>query len=499
MYVYIYTYIMTTKEYVGANGYKNICYDANGWLYVSIKGDPRERGYAYGYLVADKMKEIQRMLRFLVYEENGVKWETFIDLAVKSYKQTHLDHFPEFYEEMEGFAEGCSAAGTKISVDEVLAWNNYFALTGYLYPNLDSGDGKKKSGGHEGGAPDRCSAFIANGDYTKDGKIVMSHSDFANFTDGHYGHVVLDITPTKGNRIIMQGAIGWIWSGSDFFVTSAGIMGTETTIGGFIAFENNFPISCRMRKLMQYGKNLDDCSQMLLEGNSGDYACSWLFGDTNTNEIMCLELGLKYHKEERKKNGYFIGFNAPYDPQIRHLECVNTGFDDIRRHQGSRRVRLADLMEEHKGKLDVEVAKTIIADHYDVYLKKENPCSRTVCAHYEMDAREYMSQADRPKPFQPRGALNGKVCDTTLAKQMSFVGRWGSSCGTPFMKDAFCSEHKEWAFLHPYMNDRPSQPWTLLKITDYNPTNGGKKNKNKTETKRGNKKHHKISRKLKIK
>lgn len=440
--------------------------EQDGWLYVSIKGEPRERGYAYGYLVADEMKKIQRMLNFLVYEESGQKWEYYIELAVKYLKQTIITKFPEFYEEMEGFAEGCSKAGTPISIDEVIAWNNYFSLTGYLYPSVSASEGGKRAGSHEGGAPDRCSAFILNGEYTKDGKIVMAHSDFANFTDGHYGHVVLDITPTKGNRFIMQGAIGWIWSGSDFFVTSAGIMGTETTMGGFTEFENNVPISCRMRKLMQYAQNLDDCTKMLLDGNSGDYACSWYFGDTKTNEIMTLELGLKYHREERSNNGYFIGFNAPYDPRIRHLECTNSGFDDIRRHQGARRVRLAELMEEHKGKIDVEMAKIIIADHYDVYLKKDNPCSRTVCAHYELDAREYMSQADRPKPYQPRGALNGKVCDTTMANNMSFCGRWGSSCGTPFYKDKFCDQHMEWNFLRPYLNDRPSQPWTVLKITN---------------------------------
>jgi hypothetical protein len=77
------------------------------------------------------------------------------------------------------------------------------------------------------------------------------------------------------------------------------------------------------------------------------------------------------------------------------------------------------------------------------------------------------------------------------------------------MKDKFCTEHKEWAFLHPYMNDRPSQPWTLLKITDH------KKKKDKKDKKENNekkvasksvkqhphqeKKHHKLSRKLRIK
>jgi len=263
----------------------------------------------------------------------------------------------------------------------------------------------------------------------------------------------------------------------NFFVTSKGIMGTETTIGGFVAYENNIPISCRIRNAMQYGNTLDDYEKMLLEGNSGDYANSWLFGDTNTNEIMRIELGLRFHKTEKTKNGYFIGFNAPYDPRIRNLECVNTGFDDIRRHQGARRVRLEDLMDHWKGHLDVDVAKKIISDHYDVYLNKENPCSRTCCSHYELDAREYMSDPSRPKPFQPRGALDGNICDTTMAKNMSFLLRWGNSCGIPFDKNKFCDENREWAYLRPYLEDRPQQPWTMFSITNTKMKSNSKSNR----------------------
>lgn len=446
-----------------------ISYEKNGWLYVSIKGDPKERGYAYGYLIADEMKLIFEMLEFLVYQDTGYKWSHYVDLGAKYLKPTIMEHFAEFYEEMEGFAEGCSAGGTKTTIDDILAWNNYFSLTGYFVVPTVGANGEavhKKVGEGGSGAVDRCSAFMVNGDYTHDGKIIMVHNDFANFTDGQYSRIVLDITPTKGHRILMQGIVGWIWSGSDYFVTSKGIMGTETTIGGFNVFENNYPISCRMRQAMQYGDTLDDYVDILVKGNSGDYACCWLFGDTNSNEIMSLELGLKYHKVDKKKNGYFIGFNAPYDPRIRNLECANTGFDDIRRHQGARRVRLADLMDLHKGKIDVEIAKQIIADHYDVYLNKVNPCSRTVCSHYELDAREFMSQADRPKPYQPRGAINGKVCDSTMAKNMSFVAIYGNSCGTPFYKDVFCSEHREWAYLQPYLHDRLRQPWVKFTTTD---------------------------------
>ena len=118
-------------------------------------------------------------------------------------------------------------------------------------------------------------------------------------------------------------------------------------------------------------------------------------------------------------------------------------------------------MDKYKGKLNVEIAKKIIADHYDVYLLKEdNPCSRTVCSHYDLDPREYMSQEGRPVPFAPHGALDGCVCDSQLASKMSFIGRFGNSCGTKFDAAEYFNKHRQWDNFKPYIKDRPSQPWT---------------------------------------
>jgi hypothetical protein len=219
---------------------------------------------------------------------------------------------------------------------------------------------------------------------------------------------------------------------------------------------------------MQFENTLDGCLKALKYNNSGDYANSWLIGDTKTNTIMRIELGLEYVNVEKKTDGYFIGFNAAEDPRIRNLECSNTGYYDIRRHQGARRVRLTQLMEEHKGKIDIAVAKDIIADHYDVYLNKINPSARTCCGHYELDDRAYMSQADRPLPYQPRGAVDGIVCDTNLVKKMSMIARWGSSCGTPFDKTEFFKKHIQWKDQEPYLHNRPSQPWTEFSVYNYN-------------------------------
>ena len=487
-------------------------YEKNGWTYISVKGTSKECGYANGYLLSAEMQEIFRMLDFNIMNNFGYTRDFLSDVIGESFKPQIKNNYPEIYEELEGIVDGANQ-GVKdnkhkhkhhqakhFNLNDIILWNcntsiDYMmgslpslvhnnvklnAKYGHMFSNEAAGSasgqhhgeggggGGKKNGsfGQRGPGADRCTAFIAVGSYTKDGKIVCAHNSFDNFLDGQYFNIMLDIQPKKGYRMLMQAAPGSISSGTDFYVTSGGLICTETTIGGFNKFILKDPICCRIRQAMQFENTLDGCVRALKYNNSGDYANSWLIGDTNTNTIMRIELGLEYVNVEKKTDGYFIGFNAADDPRIRNLECENNGYYDIRRHQGARRVRLTELMEEYKGKIDVAIGEQVMADHYDVYLKKENPSSRTCCGHYELDDRAFMSQADRPKPYQPRGALDGVVSDTAMAKRMALSARWGSSCGKAFDKTAFCKEHIQWNDQEPYLRDRPSEPWTEFTVSN---------------------------------
>jgi len=126
----------------------------------------------------------------------------------------------------------------------------------------------------------------------------------------------------------------------------AGIVGTETTIGGFSQYRpNEAPEFFRVRRAMQYAVSLDQFADLMKKQNSGGYANGWLLGDIRTGEIMRFELGLKFTGIDRTRDGYYIGFNAPYDPRIRNLECSGMVWGDIRTPEGARQVRLAQLMD----------------------------------------------------------------------------------------------------------------------------------------------------------
>ena len=464
---------------MSSKGYKN---KVNGWIYLAIEGSPRARGFAHGYALAAEIKEIFRMLDYRLMNVYGYTRAFLADVISAVYGSRIKENFPEFYHEMVGITKGVNKKGLPVVLADILLWNCYFSIESVMIklPELVKADpelglkyGHLFSQGHSThvaitGIAEHCTAFMAVGSATRDGKIVCGHNTFSDYIDGQWGKVLLDIRPTTGNRIFMQTAPGCIASGTDFYVTSAGLICTETTIGGFNKFALGDPICCRIRQAMQYGSTLDECVAILRHNNGGDYACSWLLGDTRTNTILRLELGLTYTSVVKKTDGYFVGYNSPEDHRIRNLECVPGGHYDIRTHQGARRLRLMQLMDQYVGRIDVQIGKKILADHYDVYLKQENPCSRTCCGHYETDDRAFISGVGLPLPFQPRGTLDGIVCDTTMAEGMGFLARWGSSCGQPFDAPAYVKENAQWAEQEPYLKSRPTQPWTAFSVLTKN-------------------------------
>lgn len=453
--------------------------DKNGWSYICIIGAPYHRGCQHGRLLAERIVSGIKEAKELVVVQTGLEWEFFLhdDYSILHKWKEVLQHEPyrEFFEELDGIAQGVHAVFPEedITVDDLILWNGLEEATTYwlptvideVYERLSGQSGVRTRGNFASGAHDHCSAFIATGSYTADGKIVLAHNSFTPYENGNYSNVIQYIVPDKGYPFIMQSQPGYIHSMSDFYLTRTGkdrgLMVSETTIGGFSAFgPEGVPEFARIRLAVQYADTLDAFVDMFWQNNNGGYANSWLVGDIFTNEIMRFEAGLKFFRVDKATDGYFAGFNAPEDPRIRNLECTNSGYADIRRHQGARQVRIPQLMEAYKGEIDVETAKKILADHYDVYLNKENPCSRTVCSHYELDERSYMSQSDRPVPFQPRGAVDGVAASAEDAKELALWARWGSSCGTPFYADEFLKKHPQFEYLRPYLKDRPAQPWT---------------------------------------
>lgn len=426
-------------------------HEKNGWIYLHIEGTPDERGFQHGYLLAQEIQESIRVLRETWHYQTAMDWQWLVQKSAKMFTPK-VD--PENIAEIDGIVEGMKAVGVESSRDEMVAYNGSIELTGYWWPSVkdsissNSPEPKK----------DGCSSFIATGSMTYDGEIVLGHNTMSAYASP-LCNVIMDIAPATGQHILWQSSPGLIHSGTDFFVTSAGLVGSETTIGGFFPFDKKgVPEFARMRHATQYASTIDEWYEMIKKDNNGGYANAWLVGDINTNEIARIELGLKYIGFEKKKDGYFIGSNVAEDLRILRFETKDRE-TNIKSSSVARRVRWKQLMKGNVGKINIQLAKEFEADHFDSYLQAIKPDGRTLCGHWELDNQ--MGGID--EPFGPGGTLDGKVIDAKMARLMSFFAKWGSSCNIPFSANTFLEEHPQFDWMKGLLKDRPVQPWTTFK------------------------------------
>jgi hypothetical protein len=432
--------------------------EQNGWTFVHLQGTPHQIGFQNGYLLAPEIEDTLRVAILETTHDNNKNWH-FFRAAAQSMMWPHIE--PEYREELQGIADGVNAHGLKggvrIDVWDVVAMNAAEEWS-YYVKEYDKKNGIKTAAL---ATPEHCSAFVAAGSYTKDGKIVIAHNNWTYYLDGERWTIIYDIVPANGKRMLMDGLPGVIHSADDFVMNAAGIVITETTIGHFSGYDPNaIPEFVRARKAAQYSASIDDFARIMKDGNNGGYANTWLVADSNKNEIGQLELGLKNVTLEKKTDGYFVGSNFPINENLIREE---TDFDprDMSSSANARHVRWEQLMSENKGKIDVVAAQRFMADHYDTFEKKEDPDERTLDGHIDLSPRG--SQPWMP-PFGMAGAVQNKVADAQLTSAMSFSAAAGHACGQDFKAAQHLQAHPEFAWQKDLQRDMKAGAWTMFSV-----------------------------------
>ena len=435
-------------------------FERGGWIYVHLEGAPYDVGYQHGYLLAPEIADAFAAVSLEMTHTTGRDWD-FFRRAAHDMLWHRID--PEYQAELHGIVGGLEAQKVKLDLDDIVAMNAFMELPDYYVPWLNSVT--KAQNAPKLTAPEACSAFVATGSWTKDGQIVMAHNNWTSYIDGERWRIIFDIVPEEGYRMLMDGFPGVIVSDDDFTINSAGLMVTETTITDFHGWDvTGKPEFVRARKAMQYASSIDDFVKIMLDGNNGGYANDWLLGDRKTGEIARFENGLKHTNVWRTKDGYFVGSNFPSDPAVTNDE---TTFDttNMAASANARHVRWDQLMAENKGKIDTTLAEAFESDHYDSYTKKEGADRRTLCGHGDV-----LSPGDpgsEKNPYNPSGAVQGKVTDSSMAASMSLVARIGHPCGSNFIAARFLEEHRNYSWLAPVLRDMNAGPWTEFRSGEH--------------------------------
>jgi hypothetical protein len=425
--------------------------EQNGWIFVHLEGGPSDIGFQHGYLLAPEIRDTLHTVSVEMIHEEKKDWQFFRDKA-QNMLWPHVE--AEYRAELQGIVDGAVARGVKLDLWDVVALNAWLEM-----PYFDKVFDKQHNLPVTAAAGEHCSAFVATGSYTKDGRVVIAHNNWTSYQTGERWNIIFDVVPAQGNHFLMDGMPGLIHSGDDFGINSAGIMITETTISRFNGFDPDaVPEFVRARKAMQYSASIDDFARIMKDGNNGGYANDWLVADRKTNEVASLELGLKNVTLDRSSDGYFVGSNFPINEKLAKEE---TEFDlnNPGESPNARHVRWRQLMEQNKGKIDVPAAQRFLADHLDTFENKIDPDERTLCGHIDLSKR-----GDLPwvPPYGTAGAVQSKAADAAMGEAMTLTASLGHSCGIGFKAAEHLRKHPEFAWQRPILRDMPSRPWATF-------------------------------------
>jgi hypothetical protein len=314
-------------------------YPQNGWIVLHIDGQPYERGYQHGRLMAPEIAGfIAELAKYRSSRGPSDAWQD-LRLIANALFMRRFD--AEYLEEMKGIADGAAAAGARFNGRPIdlldVVTINADVETNFLEDALEvtaTGLEGRRFREPAEGTPARlkeshCSAFAATGPATADGQVVIGHITMWNLFHAYHYNVWLDIKPARGFRVLMQTYPGGIMSGLDYYMNDRGIVVCETTLAQTKFDAAGIPLVDRIRRALQYADSIDASVRILREGNNGLYTNEWLLADTKTNEVAMFELGTHQSRLwKSSKNdwfggtaGFYWGCNNAKDLQVR-LETV---------------------------------------------------------------------------------------------------------------------------------------------------------------------------------
>ena len=428
-------------QHYGA-GYR---YPQAGWIVLHIEGEPYERGYQHGRLMAPEITDFVKCSAQLTSPTAPADGWRVTRTLINALFLRRYDR--EYLEEMKGIADGAAAAGARfdnrpIDIVDIVGLN--------VWPEIETLDSALQAlpTGLEGARfphtqpqataapkPMHCSAFAATGPATADGKIVFGHITMFGLYPSYFYNVWLDVKPSKGHRVLMQSYPGGIQSGLDYYMNDAGILVTETTIAQTKYDIKGMSLASRIRQALQYADSIDSAVEILKQGNNGLYTNEWLLADIKTNEVAMFELGTAKSKLYRSsKNEWFGGTEGFYwgcnntkdrDVRLETIPGVNGRPENMCFCPSDRDKVWVRLYEQHKGKIDANFGKLAFT-------------TPPIAAYHSLDA---------------------KFTTTELAKDLKTWALFGPPLGRSWQPTL--EERKRFPEIQPLV----SNPWTILHVS----------------------------------
>jgi hypothetical protein len=417
-------------------------YPQAGWIVLHIEGEPYERGYQHGRLLAPEIAAYVRCFAALQSPETPNDGWKLTRSLVNSLFVRRYDK--EYLEEMRGIADGANDAGARfdnrpldlVDIVGLNSWAEVETLNSALEATPTGLEGlhfpRPQLKAVPPPKPVHCSAFAATGPATADGKIVFGHITMFGLYPSNFFNVWLDVKPAKGHRVLMQGYPGTIQSGMDYYLNDGGLLVCETTLAQTRFEIKGMAVASRIRQALQYADSIDKAVDILKQDNNGLYTNEWLLADIKTNEIAMFELGTAKSKLYRSsKNEWFGGTEGFY------WGCNNTKDLEVR-------------LETIPG-TDGRPANMVF-----VPSDRDKAWLRLYARNRGKIAADFGKEAFTTPPIAAHPSIDAKFTTSDLAKDLKTWALFGPPLGRTW--EPTREEHGK----YPEIRSLVSNPWTVL-------------------------------------
>jgi len=330
---------------------------------IEVSGSPRDMGREYGSRCAPIIRMIARSFLYGVSQAVGMEERALLEETVEYEHALEKALGGGYIEEMKGIAEGAG-----VQYERVLALNCGWDLLNSL-PTPE-------------GHPDyMCSSFAAWGSQTKNGHLICGHNDDgARFIDQFL--VLLVARPDEGHAFatpIVPGYIGYHRMWND---RGCAVLGLALEKGCPNAdFVHNVPMWVLFRYLTQYSGSATEALERL-RATSPSVPINMILADGKGNGRLA-QTTAKHRIELEPDEETLVCTNHALDDRIAsHLILLDHPSGTDHRYRGMR-----ILVDGHRGRIDLAVAKRIQSSHYDSTDGAIRPGTNCPCTHYEYEGK----------------------------------------------------------------------------------------------------------------
>jgi predicted choloylglycine hydrolase len=315
-----------------------------GTAKIILAGSPRDIGMAHGAALSVEISEIiDSFLR-----PSAQVFETPYDeirRRIKGFEQ-HID--PEYIEEMQTIA---SAA--RVDYEDILAINTFFDTDSIMTYQSTT-----------------CINLVAFGPATESGRLIHGRNlDFPSTQACQNGARVFEYHPRTGNSFL---AAGWAGMAGVFTaINSAGL--TVTEVGAWdrdVSWEGT-PLVFLLRKIMQYADTIEDAFE-IVRMTPKTAGFNLTLTDYRVPEAIAIEISAKAAARRRSRKSLLVVSD--------NRMAASMPSDGLAPPSAvSRYIRMYDLAEQHYGRIDVATMRNILADRFDLLLRRQTLTYNSIC------------------------------------------------------------------------------------------------------------------------